>query len=147
MEKQESQFGLPKGKQIQMHGLSDVITEHNITDAHAFAALKLNPKCITLFSKAPSDWKKQLESFDPLTEMRKKKNAKPDAKQASEEEEEEGNDNYGDEPDAKHTKRLEYEAMSKLDLQQVASSMELPDNEWVKKNKNHLIDYLLEKVS
>lgn len=53
----ESQFLLKKGKAIVLHGMNDMVTKDNLTDAKALAILKKYPAHISSFEKYPENWK------------------------------------------------------------------------------------------
>ena len=68
MQKEECKFKLRGGKLLldAVNGdVSKAMTQANISDELALYHLKTNPYCEEYFEELPTDWKEQVEAFDP----------------------------------------------------------------------------------
>ena len=139
-------FHLLPGKIINLHGLGTAYTESNLTDEAAVQILRISRAHIKFFSAFPQDWEK-LAGQAPAS---KKKEAPVEvvnvgkaAKVAATEERAAAT---VAEVVEEKTEEIDYEAMSKKELQGFASSKELPEKDWEKLSKTALITYLESKV-
>lgn len=77
MQKEECRFKLRGGKLLldAVNGdVSKAMTQANISDELALYHLKTNPYCEEYFEELPTDWKEQVEAFDPDTMSKGKVN-------------------------------------------------------------------------
>ena len=59
MTKSTCQFTLKGDRQIHVKSVGVILTKDNLTDSLCLAALRQNPKLISLFDSFPDDWKAQ----------------------------------------------------------------------------------------
>lgn len=76
MQKEECKFKLRGGKLLldAVGDVSKAMTQANISDELALYHLKTNPYCEEYFEELPTDWKEQVEAFNPDTMCKGKVN-------------------------------------------------------------------------
>jgi hypothetical protein len=136
-------FKLITGKKIMMHGLSDVITSANLTDEKALMILKKNSNAIKLFETYPVNWKELADNYD-ANKARREKPEIAEKKTAPKKVEIKVEDKTPN--DASAEKKKVFSKKDLKDLQLIATSLELNEDEWGDLKKADLIDYIIEKT-
>jgi len=120
-------YKLKAGKKIMLHGMSQVITNANLTNANAAALLKRVPAAIKYFEVFPEDWNSRVPS-------------KASAPVAVVEPE------TADDLDINELRRKNLEAKTTPELRTICENLEIDADVFAKMKKSELVDLLFEKT-
>lgn len=115
-------FKLKEGKRVALHGLSEVITNANLTDAKAEMLLKKYPSLIKLFDVVPDKFGKPTTASvepEPMVD---------------------------DVLDVEKIKRDNLESKSLQELKAIAENLEVPESIYSRMKKRELFEFILEKT-
>jgi hypothetical protein len=145
MSEQKCDFKLKQGKRITLHGMTDDLSNANITNEKAVLFLKASPACAKFFEVLPSNWRDMTQAIGKPEPTSKKVEApvteetvQPDGKEK---------DFSADEFKLDKIREDNLKKKSEQQLVKMCESLELDSKLFKGKKKEQLIKLLIEKMS
>jgi len=130
-------FKLKQGKKIMLHGMSDVLTNGNLTNEKAIAVLRRIPAAIKFFEVFPADWRTMI-SAKPVKHA-KELHVKEVVKETVEEEPQ-----STDKIDLNAIRRDNLQSKNITELRNLADNLEIPVSQYKNLKKPELVELLFE---